>query len=285
MEQLPDAIREKYERLLEIVGAMGSVLVAFSGGLDSGMVVFAALKALGEENLWVVTGDSESLAGDEMAAARRFVEGLGIAGRQVIVRTEELSDHRYAANPEDRCFYCKQELYGKLRALADSRGARYVLDGCNASDVGDHRPGRRAAEGFGVRSPLLEAGLDKEEIRAIARFEGLEIWDKPQSACLASRIPYGERVTAEKLSMVERAERYLRTQGFKQVRVRHHGELARIEIPEEDIGRMLEPRLRQAVRSALREIGFLWVSLDLKGFESGSMNVMLQPAPAGQSSG
>lgn len=276
MEQLADAIREKYQQLLETVAAMGSVLVAFSGGLDSGMVVYAALKALGRENLWVVTGDSASLAGDEMAAARRFVEGLGIADRLVVIQTEELRDDRYAANPEDRCFYCKQELYGKLRALADSRGARYVLDGCNASDVGDHRPGRRAAEGLGVRSPLLEADLDKEEIRAIARYEGLEIWDKPQSACLASRIPYGERVTAEKLSMVERAEKYLRAQGFKQVRVRHHGELARIEIPEEDIGRMLDPGLRAAVQAALREMGFMWVSLDLKGFQSGSMNVVLQ---------
>ncbi len=269
-------VEAKYRRLLAGIADMGKVLVAFSGGLDSGLVVYAALKALGRENLLVVSGDSESLPRDDLASIRSYLAGLGLTDRHLTIRTRELEDENYAANPEDRCFFCKQELYGQLTAIAGEQGLRFVLDGCNASDLGDHRPGRRAASGLGVRSPLLEAGLHKEEIREIARSEGLQIWDRPQSACLASRIPYGERVTAEKLGMIEEAERFLRKEGFRQLRVRHHGDLARIELPESDLERGLQPALRQRIVARMREIGFLWVTLDLAGFRSGSMNVMLE---------
>ena len=273
---LSSDIQAKYDRLLRCMEGYGSVLVAFSGGLDSGLVLYAAVKALGKENVLVVTGDSESLPREELSEALRFIDNLGLTERRRVVRTEELQDERYAVNPQERCFFCKQELYGRLAALARQEGLRHVLDGCNASDVGDHRPGRRAAKLHQVQSPLLEAGLYKEEIRLIARAEGLAIWDKPQSACLASRIPYGERVTPQRLQMIEAAERFLRSRGFRQMRVRHHGQVARIELEETDLGRIQEPALREEIVQEFRRIGFLWVTLDMNPFRSGSMNVMLE---------
>ena len=275
MTTLSTDLQAKFDQLIQRIASFGKVVVAFSGGLDSGFVLYTAVKALGPENVLAVTGDAESLARDDKDYAERFVEIIGIKDRHLVVRTDELKDESYVSNPTDRCFFCKRELYGKLQEVAKEKGFPYLLDGCNASDVGDHRPGRRAAAKFSVESPLLDAGLYKEQIRELARSEGLEIWDKPQAACLASRIPYGDQVTAEKLSMVELAEKFLREKGFRQTRVRHHGKIARIELEKEDMKRILDDALRQEIVDKFLEIGFLWIALDLKPFKTGSMNIMI----------
>ncbi len=269
-------LKAKLEDLSSAIASYKRVMVAFSGGLDSGLVLYVSVKVLGVGNVLAVTGDSESLSSDDRDFASKFVHTLGLGENHVLVRTEELNDENYASNPSDRCYFCKRQLYGRLRQLADERGFEHILDGCNASDVGDHRPGRRAAAELSIRSPLLDAGLTKDEIREIARREGLEIWDKPQAACLSSRIPYGERITAEKLAEVDRAEAYLRQIGFRQFRVRHHGAIARIELEARDFPHLLDGGLRRRIIERFREIGFLWVTLDLKPFESGSMNIMIE---------
>ncbi|MFH1893968.1 MAG: ATP-dependent sacrificial sulfur transferase LarE [Candidatus Zixiibacteriota bacterium] len=276
MAPLNSELKNKYDRLLETISGYGKAVVAFSGGLDSGFVVYAAVKAIGRENVLAVTADSESLARDDKDYAANFVKTIGIPDRHRAIRTNELADENYASNKSDRCFFCKHELFSKLEKFALENDYDCVLDGANASDIGDHRPGQRAARNHAVKSPLLDVGLNKDEIREIARSEGLEIWDKPQAACLASRIPYGDRVTPEKLAMVEKAERVLRECGFRQMRVRHHGKIARIEIEEKDIERFVEPQLRQRISEEFRGIGFLWVTLDLKAFKTGSMNIMIE---------
>lgn len=276
MASLSPELQSKFGRLIQIISEYGRVVVAFSGGLDSGFVLYAAVKALGKENVLAVTADSESLAGDDKAYADRFVQSIGVADRHETIRTSELANDNYARNQGDRCFFCKDELYSRLEEFTREHSFNCMLDGANASDIGDHRPGQRAAREHFVKSPLLEVGLSKDEIRMIARSEGLEIWDKPQAACLASRIPYGSRVTAEKLAMIEKAEKVLRDAGFRQMRVRHHDKIARIELEEDEIAKFLEPSLRKRIVDELREIGFLWVTLDLKPFKSGSMNILIK---------
>jgi uncharacterized protein len=270
----PD-ILEKYRKLKEIISGFKTAIVAYSGGLDSAFLLYACVDTLGPEAVTAVTADSESYPRSELEKACKFAESLGLKDRHRIIKTREIEDPNYAANPLDRCFFCKQELYGRLTDTTVFNKAEVVFDGFNADDVGDFRPGRKAAEKYAIRSPLFEAGLGKAEIRELAKHIGLSIWDKPQSACLASRIPYGSPVTKDKLEQIETAEEFLRGLGFKQLRVRHHDILARIELPREDIDTILTADLREKIYAKFRELGFVWVTLDLAGFRSGSMNEAL----------
>jgi len=266
---------EKYRKLKEIISGFKTAIVAYSGGLDSAFLLYACVDTLGTEAVTAVTADSESIPRSELEKAHKFAESLGLKDRHRIIKTREIKDPNYAANPLDRCYFCKQELYSRLTDTTVFDNAEVVFDGFNADDVGDFRPGRKAAEKYAIRSPLFEAGLGKTEIRELAKHFGLSIWDKPQSACLASRIPYGSPVTKEKLKQIEMAEEFLRGLGFGQLRVRHHDKLARIELPREDIDNILTDDLREKIDTKFRELGFVWVTLDLAGFRSGSMNEAL----------
>jgi uncharacterized protein len=263
----------KLDILTEHLRSLGRVVVGFSGGIDSTLVLKLAVDALGAENVWAVTGDSESLLPEELEQCRALGRTIGIRQSNFIeIRTNELADPNYRANPIDRCFYCKHELFSRLQEVARGVGASYVLDGSNADDKRDWRPGRRAAGELGVVSPLAEAGITKAEIRELARALGLPNWDKPALACLSSRIPYGSEVTVEKLNQVAEAERFLRSLGFTQLRVRHHDKIARIELLTAEMPRLAEPGMSERIVSRLKEIGFTYVTIDLQGYRSGSMN-------------
>lgn len=255
------------DRLEAHLRGFGSVLVAFSGGVDSSVVAKAAHLALGQAAL-AVTAKSESNTDDDLELCRRIAAEHGMAHE--VIAYSELAIPNYAENPVNRCFFCKDALYLRLGALARERGYAHVLDGSNRDDLGDYRPGMRAVERHGVRSPLLELGLGKDDVRALARHYGLPNHDKPASPCLSSRIPYGDPITREKLEQVARAEAFLRTLGFTVFRCRHHGDIARIEVPPGDFPRLLEAR--DSVVDHLRGLGFRWVVLDLAGFRSGGMN-------------
>lgn len=264
---------KKYEQLQSLLASYGNVIVALSGGLDSSFVLYASVQTLGTQNTIAAIGVSPSLAASEQEAAVVFARDLGLPdGRILLLDTEELSNPDYARNPTNRCYFCKTELYTRLDQLAKESHIAVVCDGSNASDIGDFRPGMIAARRKSVRSPLLEVGLTKTEIRLLARKFTLNIWDKPQSACLASRIPYGSEVTVEKLKQIEAAENYLKSLGFRQVRVRHHGDVARIELPIDETPRLLVDGISPAVATRLKEIGFTYVTVDIEGFRSGSMN-------------
>jgi pyridinium-3,5-biscarboxylic acid mononucleotide sulfurtransferase len=260
--------------LQQRIEACESVVVGYSGGVDSVFLARICLDVLGPHRVLAVTGRSDSLASWMEDTAREVAEGFGIPWLEV--ETREMDDPRYAANPSNRCYYCKDELWVRLRAVADARGLRTVLDGANADDVGDHRPGAVAAREHGVRSPLLEAGLTKAEIRAWSRELGLPTWDQPAAPCLASRIPYGTAVTPERLRQVEAAELGLRRLGFRDVRVRHHGAAARLEVPAAEMPRVLPARA--AVLGAVRDAGFRHVLLDVGGYRRGALNEGLAPA-------
>ncbi len=267
---------EKLTELEAIIRGAGPSIVAFSGGVDSTFVTAVAFDVLGDRAL-AITGVSPSVPPSEVEEAKVLAQQIGIAHE--LIDTSEMNDPEYVKNSPDRCFHCKDELYGRLSAIARERGYLAVLDGCNLDDTGDFRPGRRAAVQHGVRSPLLEAGLTKAEIRELSRELGLPTWDKPAMACLSSRIPYGTPVTVEALSSVDQAEAYLRTLGLRQLRVRHHvlpsgDTVARIET--DDAGLELLLADRRAVSERLKELGYLYVTLDLAGYRSGSMNPALK---------
>lgn len=250
----------------------GSVIVAFSGGVDSAYLAFVANEELGHRAL-AVTGDSASYPTFQRKVADLLTRQFGLHHETVL--TEEFSDPDYTSNPPNRCYYCKSELYSRLGRLARDRGFEVICDGTNADDIGDFRPGREAAREMGVRSPLLECGLTKSEIRELSRRAGLPTWNEPASACLSSRVPYGQVVTIEKLSMIDKAEMALKNLGFRQVRVRHHGDVARIEVAEQEMPRALDPDMARRMSTALKELGFKYVTLDLQGYRTGSLNEAL----------
>lgn len=263
------ALPASYARLAAVLARFENVCIAFSGGTDSALLLAVAARELGAERVLAFTAVSETYRDDELAAAREFADELGL--HHVLMHTAELADECFAANPRRRCYYCKGELVAKMRVAAAEAGIAVLADGANVDDLGDERPGLEAAAEEGVRHPLVDAGLTKTDVRELSRALGLPTWDKPQEACLASRIPYETPITAEKLRQVAAAEDVLHELGFRQCRVRHHGEVARIEVEGDEIERA-GGAARATLARRLHELGFVYVTLDLDGFRSGSMN-------------
>lgn len=275
MAGLPEALATKRDRLIERLSECGSCAVAFSGGVDSAVVAKAARLALGDAAV-VVTGTSAALAEGELDEARRVAALIGV--RHVVIATDEFSNPDYVANHADRCYHCKSELYGQLDGLAERLGVSTVVNGANADDVGDYRPGARAASEHAVRSPLAECGITKADVRQLATHWELPVADKPATPCLSSRVAYGQAVTPERLQMVDRAEQFLRGLGFRELRVRYHADdTARIELPANELAELCQPTMREAVVAEMRALGFKFVTLDLAGFRSGGFTALVPP--------
>ena len=271
---------KKLKRLRSIIRGYGSLVVAYSGGVDSAYLMSVAHDMLGE-NAIAVTAKSPSLPASELADATVLAEKLG--WRHRIIETQEVSDPRYAVNDARRCYFCKSNLYARLAELFPSDEWPAIANGTNVDDLGDYRPGLDAASERRVNSPLVDAGLTKADIRSLSKDAGLPTWDKPAQACLASRVPYGTPVTIETLSRIEAAEEALKDLGLRQLRVRHHGKTARIEVPEEDLAALIVPETRNEVVKRLRKIGYTYVTLDLAGYRSGSLNEVLPGSSAASS--
>jgi pyridinium-3,5-biscarboxylic acid mononucleotide sulfurtransferase len=267
-----ETLEKRLEKLEGIIALYGSALVAFSGGVDSSLALAVAARALPKERVLAVTSNNETYLPSELGLAEAFVRFLEV--EHLVVNTRELDDPNYADNPANRCYFCKSTLYSDLKALAREKGYACVVDGANKDDEGDYRPGRKAAKELEVVSPLAMAGLGKAEVRELARHLELPTWDKPALACLSSRFPYGQKITPEKLAQVARAEEFLRRQGYEQVRVRHHGEIARLEVGPAELERAF--REREEISAELKAAGFLYVTLDLTGYKPGSLNAALE---------
>jgi uncharacterized protein len=264
---------EQRDRLIETLRGYGRLAVAYSGGIDSTVVAQAAHEALGDAAI-AVTAVSDSLATGELEEAQALARRIGIRHR--VIRTEEFADPNYLRNNPDRCYFCKSELYGRLAGLLKELEVDTIASGANTDDLGDHRPGMRAASEHGVRHPLQECGLSKADVRALAKAWDLPTWDKPATPCLSSRIAYGEDVTTEKVRMIDQAEQWLRQRGLRLLRVRYHkGDMARIEVPLDELPRLTQPEVRDALVQTFRALGFKFITLDLEGFRSGSLNGLI----------
>ncbi|MEX0893906.1 MAG: ATP-dependent sacrificial sulfur transferase LarE [Gemmatimonadota bacterium] len=261
-------LEERARRLTDVLASLGSVCVGYSGGVDSAYLAVAAVDALGAPRVLAVTGLSPAYPGVQRAMALKVAERFGVP--QCEITTDELADPRYAANPANRCYFCKTELWARLRAVADERGLATVVDGANADDAADYRPGARAAREHGVRSPLQEAGLTKADVRALSRARGLPTWDQPAAPCLASRLPYGLRVTPARLAQVEAAEDALRALGLREFRVRHHGDVARVEVAQAE--RAVALARAAELAAGIRAAGFTRALLDAEGYRRGALN-------------
>jgi uncharacterized protein len=266
-------IEEKFGQLKGILQSMGKVLVAFSGGVDSTLLLKTAQDTLGDKNVFAVTARSPLYPERELSRVKKLIQTLG--ARHRLIGSNELEIPGFSENPPNRCYYCKRNLFGELLDIAKEEGIPFIVEGSTLDDDKDHRPGRMAIQELGIRSPLKEALLTKREVRELSKKLELSTWDKPSFACLASRFPYGEEITERGLRMVDEAEDFLFGLGFKQVRVRHYGSLARIEILKEEMSRLMDGSLREKVVSHLREVGYRYITLDLQGFRSGSMNEVL----------
>jgi uncharacterized protein len=272
----PQALDRRYDALRAILSEMGSVLVAFSGGADSALLLRVAYDVLGARAAGAIAV-SETIPSDEVTDAKQLATDIGVTLHTVY--TEEMLNASFRANASNRCYFCKDELFTKLAPLAQSLNLHWLAYGANKDDLGDHRPGAKAAAEWKVRAPLQEAGLSKPEIRALSRRLGLRTWNKPAMACLSSRIPHGTPIDVAAIRRIEEAERCLRAEGFTQLRVRSHDTIARLEVPLEDLPRLLEPELRGRVTARLHELGYRFVTLDLDGFRSGSMNPVSMASP------
>jgi uncharacterized protein len=272
--QVEDCLDQKRQRLTALLHEMGRVIVAFSAGVDSTLVLKVALDTLGPDSVLAATGVSPSLAQRELESVKKLAAHFGAPLE--LVPTDELNQPTYAANPTNRCYHCKTELYTKLASLAQTHGFDTIVNGVNTDDLGDYRPGLQAAREWDVRAPLVEAGLGKADVRQLAKELAIPNWEKPALACLSSRVPYGTPVTVGVLSQIERAESFLYARGLSNFRVRHHGKVARIEVAVQDMPRLLDQALRNEIVAAFKKLGYTYITLDLQGFRSGSGNEVLK---------